>query len=276
MKFSFTPVEGQAVARAVARHFRRRGMRVDVEAAVTSDAPYRTSLVVVAPYGLRLLVECQGAVVFGEAIKNLSRWLGDERRYVELYLATASDAVLRAGMLEEIRKGGVGLLIVDEDGNVSVAQKARNPALVVTPDPTLRYGASGAEVREAVKKFNETDRRDGLRDMCDLVERETERLALRAARRGWLQRDAHTIQSMSWSDKINLLAANSAYKPGRTPRISPGFKDDLHSFRNARNLVDHPARGRREDARRQRQFAERMVQGPRLVAELMSLRRGIR
>jgi hypothetical protein len=85
-----------------------------------------------------------------------------------------------------MKRDGVGLLVVDASGVVVESQKARNPALVVTPEPTLRYGDCKQEVAEAIKKFNDVDRKDGLRDMCEIVERETEELALRAVKKNWL------------------------------------------------------------------------------------------
>ena len=69
-------------------------------------------------------------------------------------MATPSDATLQAGTLEEMKKDGVGLLVVDNDGKISVSQKARNPALVITPDPTLKYGDCKTEVTASVRKFN--------------------------------------------------------------------------------------------------------------------------
>lgn len=186
-----------------------------------------------------------------------------------------SDAVLQAGTLEEMRKDGVGLLVVDEHA-ISESQKARNPALVVTPDPTLRFGDCKEEVVEAVKKFNDVDRKDGLRDMCEVVERETEGLALLAVRKGWLKMDERAIKRKDWSSQIDALSSNDAYTAGHDPTLSSTLKTDLHSFRGARNLVNHKVRGKRDDAKRQKQFAERMVQGPRLVAELVSLKRKVK
>jgi len=53
----------------------------------------------------------------------------------------------------------VGLLISDAEGKLHVLEKARNPALQVTPDPTLKYGDCRPEVKQAVEKFNQTDRK---------------------------------------------------------------------------------------------------------------------
>lgn len=128
----------------------------------------------------------------------------------------------------------------------------------------------------ALKKFNEINRKDGLRDICEIVERETEDLALIGVRKNLLNKSEATIKSMNWSSQINMLASVTSYQPSHSPIIEDAFKNDLHSFRGARNLVDHKVSTKREDKRRELQFAERMMQGPRIVAELVRLKRKTR
>jgi hypothetical protein len=183
MNFVLTPEEAQSAALAVARHLRKRGMTVRTEVEPWPSAPYRTTLVA-RQRGLCLLVEAQGTLNYGNALKGLATWLAANRYYAELYLATVSEAVIQAGMLGEMKSDGVGLLVIDENGVVSESQRARNPALVVTPDPTLRFGDCKQEVLNSVIKFNDVNRKDGLRDMCEVVEGETEKLALRAVKKG--------------------------------------------------------------------------------------------
>ncbi len=278
MKFVFTkdtPDEAKRSALAVAKYLSKLGLKVRTQAPGWSDAPYRTTLLGVRS-GLQILVEAQGSLNYSAVLKKFLAWLAIGRHYAELYLATTSDTALEAvGTLAEMKKDGVGLLLVDEGGGVSVHQVARNQALVVTPDPTLRYGECKAEVLAAVRKFNDTDRKDGLRDMCELVERETERLALLAVRRGYLNKTEQEVKGMDWETQINVLAAKGAYHTGHVPILEHTLKTDLLSFKGARNLLDHKTRGKREDASRERQFAERMMQGPRLVAEIGILKRKV-
>lgn len=275
MKFVVTPEEAQRPARAVIKHLRQRKMQVRIEKAAWADAPYRTSIVA-AKGDLTVLVEAQGTLGYGRPLKDLVTWIGVRRYYAEICIATTDEAILQAGVLSELKTDGVGLWIVNAKGSVSEHHKARNPALLVTPDPTLKYGACREEVRAAVEKFNEVDRKDGLRDMCEVVERLTEEVGVAACRKGWLKIPETDFRKKDWAGQVNELARAEAYNTAHQPLLSATLKDDLHSFRNARNLVGHKVRTRREDAKRQRQFAERMMQGPRLVAELVSLKRKIR
>lgn len=275
MKFDVTPDEARRPAAAVIRYFKKQRMRVTLEKAAWPSAPYRTT-VVAEKAGRHVLVEAQGALTYSRSLKDLAAWLAANRHYAELYIATTTDAVLQAGVLQEMRSDGVGLLVVDDGGAVSEQQRPRNPALVVTPDPTLKFGSVKREVQAAVQKFNETDRKDGLRDMCETVERLTEEVGVAACRKGRLKIPEAEFRKLDWAGQINELSRKEAYKPPYTPIIGASLRDDLHSFRGARNLVDHKARSRREDIKRQKQFAERMMQGPRLAAELMSLKRKIK
>lgn len=273
MKFNFTPEEAQFTARAVNKYLLRRKMNVTVEIAAWADAPLRTTLTAVKA-DLHVLVEAQSLLSYETSSKNLSVWLSAKRHYAEFYLAAPSEALTKAGMLDDMKKDGVGLLVVDEAGTVSESIKARNAALVVNPDPTLKYGSCKLEVNAAIKKFNEVDRKDGLRDMCELVERETQTLAVLAARKHKLKIPERNItEGMDWSDQINTLASLNAYNPGQKVLVDDKLKNDLHSFRGARNLIDHKAVNKIADAKRQKQFAERMMQGPRLISELISLQR---
>jgi len=272
MRFEVTPDEAQHPARAMIKHFKKQRMKVKVEKPAWLTAPYRTTLVA-EKSGRHVLVEAQGALSYGRSLKDLASWLAVNRHYAELYIATTSESVLQAGVLQEMKTDGVGLIVVNDEGVITEHLRARNPALVVTPEPTLNFGPSKAEVQATIRKFNETDRKDGLRDMCEIVERLTEEVGVAACRKGWLKIPEADFKAKDWASQINELARKEAYNSSHGPFISASLKDDLHSFRGARNLIDHKARSRREDTRRQRQFAERMMQGPRLVAELVPLKR---
>jgi hypothetical protein len=275
MQFFLTPEEAQATAGAVANHLAGLGFRVSIEKAVSDDAPYRTTLYAEAR-GLTILVEAQGVPTYHPGLWELPPWLLTQRPYSELYIATGENQMVSGVLLKKLKQAGMGLIFVTLDGNVDYHLKPRNPALIVNPDPTLNLGRCSKEVRAIVTAFNSVDRKAALRNMCDLVELETQTLAKRASDRGWLIKTAAEVDQLDWANQINLLAASGAYKPGKTPLIGAKLKDDLVSFKGARNLLDHPAATKRDAIARERQFAERMMMGPRLVADLLALQRRAR
>lgn len=201
MKFNFTPDEAQPAAKAVVRYLKRKRMRVSVEVAAWQDAPLRTTLVGRLS-DLVALVEVQGALSYNKPLKDLAIWLAARRYNAELSIAVPSEATMQAGVLDELRGDGIGLLVVEEEGGVRQSIKAKNPALIVTPDPLLKFGKCKQEVFDAITKFNDIDRKDGLRDMCELVERETESLAVLAVRKGLLVMSEGVIKGQDWSSQI--------------------------------------------------------------------------
>lgn len=275
MRFEFTPEEARRTAVTLITRFKKQKMTVKLECAAWPDAPYRTTLVAVRA-GRHVLVEAQGTLIYTRSLKQLAAWMAMNRHYAELFVAIGNEAVLQAGVLQEMTADGVGLLVVSDAGSVTEHLHPRNHALVITPDPTLKLGPLKREVETILRKFNEVDRKDGLRDMCEVVERLTQEVGLAACRKGWLKTPEADFRLKDWSNQINELSRREAFNPPRGPLVAAGLKDDLHSFRGARNLVDHKVSSRREDSKRNRQYAERMMQGPRLVAELLSMKRRIK
>jgi len=274
-KYLVTPEEAQPLADAAAEWLEtERRATVVIERAIWDDAPFRTTLATTRPQPT-VLVEAQGRFHYHTAVAGLAAWMMARRLYAELYIAVDADAEVPGHALEQMKKDGVGLLLRMPAGDIVVTQYAQNPALIVHPDPTLVFGECETDIKAAIRKFNHVDRKDGLRDMCEIVERETEKLAIAASRKNLVKQDETTLAGMDWSTQINTLASKNAAVSGAEPLLDENTKNDFHSFRGARNLVDHPAPSRRQDAKRARQFSERMTQGPRLVAELVSLRRRI-
>lgn len=275
MNFFITPEEALPCAERLLEHLRKEGGRLVIEKAAWDDSPYRTTLY--RQVGAELtFYEAQGQLSFHNRLQNFAQWLAARRHSSEFYLVAEEGSATTAQLFIELQRYGVGLLLLRADGRFDCPIPAKNPAFQVTPDPALRLGARRQEVLACVEKFNNGQRKDGLRDICEMVERETEIVLVKAVEKGWITLKKIDIQSKDWSDQINALGSKNIMNGGRNALVDQKMKDDLHSFRGARNLVDHKARSKREEQRRQRQFAERMLMGTRLMSELTELRRRIR
>lgn len=275
MDFEFTPEEALPAAHKLAEHLLALRERVHVELPAWDDTPYRTTLFT-RRSGETILYEVQGQVNFHQQLQGFAHWLGAQGHSAELYVVGPADCEISAGIYPAMRKAGVGLILVQDNGAIEQVLKSRNPALIVRPEPTLRYGALKNEVAACVQKFNDGERKDGLRDLCELVEGQTHAVLLQASVRGWVSHSAQDINNMDWSNQIDVLASKNAMQGNRDPIIDNKLKTDLHSFRGARNLVDHSAKSREDEIKRQRQFPERMMMGTRLSAELTAIRRRVR
>jgi hypothetical protein len=194
-----------------------------------------------------------------------------EKLYCEIYIAVSMSTSLSGHFLSELSREGVGLMLIEAQGAVMIDKVPANPALQVSPDPTLKLGRLKTIVRDAVKRFNEGERKAALQDMCEIVEGETGKLVRKLAKKSWITKSEEAVEKMDWATQINVAAANDAYTSGRTPVVDDKLKQDLHSFRGARNLIDHPATTKAAEKKRQTQFVERMHMGPRLAGDLLSL-----
>lgn len=275
MEFQDTPREVKPIAEHAATYLEGDGYSVSPEKPVDSDAPFRTTIY--AKKGQELmLVEAQRNLRYDASIKELALWLDQNRHFARLYIATGDDIDIPGRTLKQLKKDGVGLLMFDENGNSHEVQRARNYALIVPPVPNAALGNLKRRVCRLCERFNGGDRKDALRDLFELVEGETDKLALKAVVKGWLVIDSAKIEKIDWSGKINALASIQQYNAGFSILIDSNLKDDLQSFRGARNLYDHPLKTIQAQNRRELQAQERMIQGPRLLAELLALIRSVR
>jgi hypothetical protein len=275
VQFSFTPDEAVPAALAVAAYLTGEGFRVEIEARFDREAPYRTTLKA-SSRNFTMLVEAQGAPNYTDELRDLARWLASRHHDAELYVAAPEQGSLTGTFLTRTARDGVGLIVIDEHGQAQFMRDATNPALVVTLDQTLALGRCRSEVIRAVSRFNSGSRKNGLQDICDIFEREVTALAFKAARHGRINKTPGDVEAMNLNSRINILSASNPARPGSAPVVHEDLKTDLHSFRGARNLVDHPARSRLDAARRERQYPERVYMGARLIADLLSLQRKIR
>jgi len=273
-KLAFTTEEALPIAHKFARHIKKASGVLHLEKPAWHDAQYRTTFF--RQVGAqKWLYEIQSEISLHPRLMAFVTWLAAKRHYAELYLVTDGAAQVPASTFSELRAAGIGLIIL-QDNTFRQTLKAANPALTVHLDPTLKLGNHLAAIEECVTKFNNDDRKDGLRDMCELVERETEMVLQKSVAKRWITLSLSQVKSKDWSDQINCLASKGIMVAGKEAFIDSKLRDDLHSFRGARNLMDHKTTSKKEEVRRQKQFAERMMMGPRLISDLLEVKRKIK
>lgn len=269
MDFEFTPDEAQSTAEAVVAHLNKEATKVEVEVGVDPSMPFRPTITATES-GRWIFVEAQRKPRYSTNIEKLVYWTLVGRINCEVFIAVPVEAQLSGRFLTKVRAHGVGLFIVHEDGTVEKHRDASNPALHVTPDPGLALGSRKRDVLDAVEKFNGGQRKNGLQDLIEIVEGETDLLLKRLVTKRWItSKTLEQVGTMDWSDQINVAASKSVHVSGREPVVDANLKDDLHSFRGARNLLNHKATTAPQRRKREQQFAERMMQGPRLTADLL-------
>lgn len=276
MDFVFTPEDARTTAERVGRHYQLQRYKLEVETAYARDAPYRTTLLARRTEMPAILVEAQAALNLLRPMEGLARWLAAERAYCELYLAVDSQGNLPGQTLADCMKLGIGILIAMPDGSLQEVRHSRNPALIITPDPNLKLGKLKGRVKALVERFNDGDRKEALRDLCEVIERETEVLLEKLQEKNRLTLSLAQIHGMPWENQINSLNSANSYAPGFGNPLAAKDIADLQAFRGARNLVDHKVRSQKQEAARDRQLGERMMLGARLAEVLTAAQRSIR
>ncbi len=279
MTYIYTPDDAQSIADVIASFLTKRKYKVFREVPISKDASFRTTLLA-KKADLSIMVEAQHKPKLDDSLIALAQLLEKKNSYCEFYVATHEKANFTGTLLKQLEKNGIGLLVVDASDQLMVVKEPKNPALIVRPDPTLKYGNYKEKVNTCLGNFNSPNsslttknpRKEALGDMCDMVEALTKDLALLAVKKRMLKLAPANIDAKDWSGVIDTLASKNSYWLGKNPIISANLRFDLHSFRGARNLLKHPAKSKRQEAERQEQFAERMMMGPRLVADLVSIK----
>ncbi len=279
MKYIYTPEEALSIADTLLRFLREQKFIVAVEQILHEDAPCNTTLLARKGH-LNILLEAQNEACCDSSLKELALWLHNKRVCAELFIATHRTASFSGQFFKDLDQSGIGLILVEDTGNLKIDRHPQNPALIVCPDPTLKFASYKSKVNQCVAKFNlphsfltpGNPRMDAARDMCELVEGLTEEVALTGTRKNFIKLTEKNVKDQDWSSQINTLASQRACVSDRNPIIDTTLKTDLHSFRSVRNLLDHKVSTKRKEVERQQQLAERMMMGPRLVATLTAIK----
>jgi hypothetical protein len=276
MKIDFVAEEAKSLAVATMKHLKQRKLTAKFNEPLWKDASYITQISGVGGDCPKLF-ELQAGAQYIELFKNFVRYVASQRISCEIYLVTSSDAAITGADLKDLKADGVGLILVDGRLQVTIQHEARNPALTVNVDPTLKFSAKsvGKEVVAAIQKFNQVNRKDGLKDMCEIVERETLNLGLKAVQKNHLNITGQDFESKNFHGQIQTLGTNTSYHPGKPQIFDANASNDMQSFRGARNLLNHKAKNKAEELRRNRQMHDRMVMGARLVSELLDYQRKV-
>jgi hypothetical protein len=219
-----------------------------------------------------VVVEIKGSPVIDGPFEDFVKTALAHREGIIVYVAVPRhidevEIALPLSFLQKSTSYGVGLLLVS-DGAVEESKQGVRCSLRFSVPAGRSFGRYKSRVDEAVKKFNRGDNIDGLRDLTETVEAATNDLAIRACSLGLVVPTLEEIEEMDFEQKINLMGAPEWRGRAQKRFLEEDLKDDLKSFKNARNLGHHP-RNRQEQQKLERQYMERMEGGVRLVREII-------
>jgi hypothetical protein len=274
---SSIPPPLMGAAKVLMRHFQKRGYRIYEDQAIDQTYPYKVHLVFkrgyetlavemrqkcdIQPPFLRFVQACQANRVPSKVYFAVPELLDEE----ETGITHAQN--------QELRRAGIGLMVVG-NGTVrmDVGTIACNRRIGLEPGGTL--SKHSRRVEEVISDYNLGQCLDAVRDLSEEVEDATTMLCAKAARKGKINiTEAEVLApEFSWEDKINILSADKYRNTPQRRFLDPPLSRDLKSFKDVRNLSDH-RKTAKETRKLESQYPDKMLQGIRLLRDLVRLAR---
>lgn len=272
MRFDYLTQELWPIAKAVIRHFKKRRYTVEIEAPLDASYGFRPTLIFRRKWETTV-VEVRSSPSIDGPLNEFVQAALAQRAETTIFVALprerdGEEILLPVSFLESLRKAGVGLLLV-ESGRIAEQEKPAKCSLRFSIPAGRSLSKHKEKVTEAIRKFNRGDPVDGLRDLTEIVENAVDDLARKAASRRLLVPTIAEVEEMTLENKINLLGAPQWRGQNQHRFFEEQLKDDLKSFKGARNLGHHP-RSKKKQLELETQLLERAQASIRLLREILT------
>lgn len=274
MKFEILNKELWPIAKSITDFYRKRGItKFKIEKSLNDTYRFRPTIFFKKRNGL-IVIEVTNKPVFQEYFEGFVKDCLVTRENFEIYMAFPSmieneEVSFTPCFLSQVKKYGVGIILVDNN-NTIIHTKAVKCFLRITPNELVAVIYNKSRILQIVDKFNVGQHIDAIRDITELVEKVVLVLALKAAQKRKIIPCVKEIETkFDFEGLINLMSApnwkdNKGQIKPQKRYFDENLKNDLKSYKGARNLSHHP-RNSREEKILEQQLLERMRMGIRLV-----------
>lgn len=272
MKFNYLSRDLWPAALVVARHFKGKRYTVQGERRIGDAYGFRPTLTCKRSWDL-VAVEVRSSPLIDDPFREFITTALANREELTIYIALprerdGNEVLLPVSFLDELRRFGVGLLLVS-NGEVEERERGARCSLRYTIAAGRSLGRHKDRVIEAVRKFNRGDNIDGLRDLTEIVEAGIDELAIKAAAKRLVVPTQDEIEAMDFEGKINVLGAPEWRGRAQRRFLEEDLKNDLKSYKGARNLGHHP-RNKTQQRNLENQLMERTQASIRLLREVLT------
>ena len=273
MKFEYLSRDLWPIAKKVALYFKKRHYSIKAENPVGDAYRFAPTLVCRRRWET-VVVEVRPAPSIDGPLKDFILAALGRREEVTVHVSlpretsSGEEIALPVSFLDSLEQLGVGLLLVSQD-EVTEHRKGAKCSLRFSIPQGRSLGKHKENVGNAVRKFNRGDTVDGLRDLTEIVEAAVEDLATRAAVRRVIIPTEEDVANMDFEGMINVLGAPQWQGHPQHRILDEYLKNDLRSFKGARNLGHHP-RTKKEQKQLENQLLERTEASVRLLRELLT------
>ena len=208
---------------------------------------------------------------FEDFVKDCIRKREDVKIYMVFPQAVEDNEISYPhSFLAKVKEYGIGIIIV-ENKKVTIYKDAVKCHMRITRSELGTFTKHRHNIYTIVDKFNEGKFIDAIRDITELVEGEVRKLSLKAARKRKIAAGLREIKRKSFAELINILSLRQYRSRRQKQYFDINLRDDLLSYKGARNLSHHP-RSKREEKKLEAQCVERLRMGCRLTQEVANIK----
>lgn len=278
---SVLPAKLWKTAETLISHYRNKGYTVNQLSSIDDDYRYRVHLICKKRYDT-FAIEIREKCNVEKPFENFVIGCQAKRVSVRVFFAVPevideSETLVSHSQRNMLKKLGIGLITIGANGvneDIGTISCYRRFAL----EPGSSLGKYSAKVDEIIADYNLGNCLDAVRDLCEEVEDATISLALKAAKKGKIAATVDEINNheFDWAGLINGLSIRVWRNHPQTQIINDRrLKNSLDNFRDKRNLSDH-RKTPKQLRELEQQYPEAMLQGIRLLRELVRINNQLR
>lgn len=276
---SMIPSPLGSAAKALKKHFTKKGYSISDGVSIDQSNRYRVHFVFKKGYET-IAVEVRHKCDIQSPFLHFVQSCQANRIAVKIFFAVpetveGEETTISHAQMSALRSAGIGLLVVtDHDIREEIGTVPCNRRVALDPGGSL--GKHAKKTDEIMKDYNLGKCLDAIRDLGEEVEDATTILCAKAARKGKLSITQAEVSSpdFTWENKINVLSTDKYKNVSQTRYLDASTSLDLKSFKDTRNMSDH-RKTAKEKRKLEAQYPDKILQGVRLLRELVRLTKSV-
>jgi len=262
-------------AKKIRKHYKSKKYRIKELFPVHEDIGYKIHFIFSKGYE-KIAIEVREKCDIQPHFKSFIDGCHSMRVPIKIYFAVPEKigedyTTITHAQREELEKKGIGLLIIKENEikeDLGTIPCNRKLAL----DSTHRFPNYKEKVLSLLSNYNKGNCLNALRDLSELVEEATMKLAIKAAKKSIINVDPKKIEEkkLNWDTVINILSLPNYNNTPQTKILDKTVSSSLTSFKDVRNLGDH-WKTKKEKEQIEEKYPVSMMQGLDLLRDLNKL-----
>lgn len=264
-----------STAKKIRKYFQSKRFKISEVVPVDPDISYKVHFLFKKKYesiAVEVRERCDLQVHFKSFIDNCH----SKRAPIKIYFAVPEkigddETIITHAQREVMEKNCIGLLIVKENeikedlGTVQCNRK-------ISLEPTHKFAAFSERIKNIIVDYNKGNCLNALRDLSEIVEECTMKIANKAIRKSKIVLNSDEIENktIDWEGVINALYSTHYRGHDQARILDKSLFHALKSFKDLRNLGDH-WKTKIEKQKIEEKYPVSMMQGFDVLRDLVKL-----